>query len=293
MKHRLAFALLATLSVPVWAEPATPLNQRAPLKAITHDRAAASLQEMNALFNSPMAEKISRHDSATIDADMARSRALQAQAQQAFQDNDYASTVRFSNNAINSFFNTLQQTDQPAANSKLKAEYDKKIKSAHTFIGAFKQAIQDSAHQTDPAIHQRIQTMISDAEQLAQQQEYAQANKLLDNTLITTKLNIRMAMQGATLTADKDTSPKGIYEYERFRSDTYRELITLLRSDRFDQEVTSQPKFLTHEEQGNDYHQQALQLGEAEHYDQATATMKQAVSEFKRAVKMVGFMIPD
>lgn len=274
-------------------EGVTNINDRAPLKVITKERAEAALKEMDSYFEGPLAEKIHGvHDDAVQDS-LKESEALRKQAKQAFKEQSYASSIRYSNNAIKTFLDTSQKTipHQPLIVQQQLA-YQSQLKKVNTFMVALEQAAKDVGDDHQATFTDLSQQVVL-AEELAASKKYLEGTAVLDAVTIAIKADIRNLLKGEQFKAPKDESPKGIYKYELFRNDTYRALVDLVCNSENGKKFSQENFFKQHEREGDELHEEGLSLAEREEFEAATAKLAESTSSYKYAVRRAGILIPD
>lgn len=138
-----------------------------------------------------------------------------------------------------------------------------------------------------------IRGMVKKANSLAAENNYAEARKVLDQAFKIIKTSIASFKQGTTVIAQKDTSPKGIYEYDVFRNDTYKSLIELLTDERRKLPIASDADFINDVRQAGEIRRQGLAAGEQKRYEEASKILGESTSAYKRAVRRTGIQIID
>ena len=138
-----------------------------------------------------------------------------------------------------------------------------------------------------------IHKLVKEANGLAAEKKYVDGQKVLDHAFLTLKISIESIKQGTTVTAPKDDSPKGIYEYEVFRNDTYRSLIEMLMDDRKKLAIASDPGFLDDVKQADAIRGEGMASGEKKYYEEASKKLGESTSIYKRAVRRAGMPIFD
>ena len=268
--------------------------QQAQQQPVTLERAESSIREMEMLFSgSSAAKQVCNSKSEAVSTGRHEAENYRQQAHQAMKDNDYAAAIRLSKEAKEHFFDVARQAEpQEALAEKHERDFEQRLSSVKALTTALKQVSQDSGKQVDDAL-KTIQGMVSEANVLAAAEQYVDGRKVLDKAFLSLKVAIESIKEGTTVTAQKDTSPKGIYEYEVFRNDTYKSLIAMLMDESKKMAIASDPEFQSNVKKGDAIRKEGLALGEKAHYVEATKKLGDSTSTYKHAVRLAGVPIID
>lgn len=303
-KHAISTTLVVLLTAISWSSQAeeSALSTESRISAArqaaqqpaTLERAESAINEMEMLFSGTSAAKqVESSKSGAVSSGMQVAEKLRQQAHQALESKNYAGAIRLSNEAKDSFFNATRQAEpNDALAEKYESDFKQRLTSVNALSTALKQVASDSGKNADASLS-KIQGMVKEANGLAAKENYIDGRKVLDKAFMTLKVAIESIKQGTTVTAQKDTSPKGIYEYEVFRNDTYKSLIAMLMEESKKMAIASDPEFLSDVKKGDAVRKEGLALGEKARYVEATKKLGESTSIFKHAVRLSGIPIFD
>ncbi len=288
---RLSFHLLSALLATSFATHSLAESVKVAQQPPTQERAQTSIQDMDALFNGSWASKVSSSSNQEVSKLMQQAEQARDAARQALDSSDYASAISKATEAKEGFLKAASKARpvKPKA-ERQKEEYQSRLGNVETLIEAYKQAEQDATDNNKENFNNLL-SMVDTAKTAASQNNYEQANDLLNKADIAFKAIITSVMQGSTVTAEKDTSPKGIYAYEIFRNDTYKALIDMLIEQKLD--ITQDPGFIADTQQGDKIRREAAAIGDREDYPAATERMIESTNAYKGAVRLSGIPITD
>lgn len=287
--------LLASVSCAIQAEEPRPsLAARLAQLPATQERAESAIREMEMLFSDTSAAKqVNSSKSDAVSTSMQDVEKIRHQAHQAMEEKNYAQAMQLANDAKVKFFDTTRQAEpEEALAGKRASDFKQRLESVNALTTALKQVAKDSGKNVDSSLN-TIQWLVKQANGLAAAEKHVDGRTALDKAFLTVKVSIESIKHGTTVTAKKDTSPKGIYEYEVFRNDTYRTLIGMLMDESKKMSIASDPGFLDDVKKGDIARKEGLALGEKTRYDQATKKLGESTSLYKHAARLSGIPIFD
>lgn len=260
----------------------------------TRERAESAIQEMEMLFSSSSAAKqVGSSKSESVSSGLQGAEKIRHQAHQAMEEKNYAKAILLSGEAKSNFFDAARQAEpDDALASKHENDFRKRLESVNALTKALRQVAHDSGKHSDTAL-KNIQSLVKQANGLAAKDNYVEGRKSLDQAFVLLKVSIEAIKNGTTVTAEKDTSPKGIYEYEIFRNDTYLSLIGMLMDESKNMAIASDPAFLSDVKHGDEVRKQGLSLGDKNRYDEATKKLGESTSIYKHAARLAGVPVFD
>jgi len=281
----------STSSLATRPSSAAKLAQQQP---VSQERAENAIQQMEMLFTGSSAYKqISNNNSGAVSAGIQEAEKLRKQAHQALENNNYEDAIQLSNEAKESFFNVTRQADSEGALAKKHAsDFKHRLSSVNALTTALEQVATDAGKNPESALKD-IQGMINEANGLAKKDKYVDGRKILDKAFLSLKIAIDSIKEGTTVTAQKDTSPKGIYEYEVFRNDTYKSLIEMLMEEGRKLAIATDPDFLKDVKKGDAIRKEGIAMGEKARYGDAIKKLGESTSVYKHAVRLAGVPIID
>lgn len=297
-KHTMCTALavlLVSASFAIQAEePRSSSAARLAQLPTTPERAENSIKEMEMLFSgSSAAKQVSSSKSEAVSIGMQDAEKIRQHAHQAMEEKNYAKAIRLANEAKGKFIDATRQAEpEEALANKSESDFNHRLDSVSALTKALKQAAKESGKNVDSALT-NIQSLVKQAKGLAAEQKFVDGRKSLDKALMVLKVSIESIKHGTTVTAQKDTSPKGIFEYEVFRNDTYRTLIGMLMDESKKLSIASDPEFLDDVKKGDGIRKEGMALGEKARYAEATKKLGESTSFYKHAVRLAGVPIID
>lgn len=297
-KHAMCTALgvlLASVSCAVQAEePRSSSAARMAQLPATQERAESAIKEMEMLFSGTSAAKqVGNSKSESVSTGMQEAEKIRLQAHQAMEDKNYAKVIHLSDEAKDKFFDATRQAEPiKALTDKNESDFKQRLESVNALTKALKQATKESGKNADNALN-IIQGLVKQANGLAAEDKYVDGRKALDKAFLVLKVSIESIKNGTTVTAQKDNSPKGVYEYEVFRNDTYKTLIAMLMDESKKMAIASDPNFLEDVKKGDGIRKEGITLGEKARYEEATKKLGESTSAYKHAVRLAGVPIFD
>lgn len=272
------------LSSTVSAEVQSKLDQQ----PASEQRAQNAVQDMDALFTGAWTQHVTQSTDAAVVELLNKAKAYRKQANEALTAQDFAKAIDLSDQAKTTFLQAAQAAKPKKSQAQLDKEgYQQRMESINSMMDAF----QDAEQANDDERIVNLRHMVEDARKLAAANDHDQANQLLDKVSIAFKAIITTLMQGATVTAEKDTTPKGLYEYEVFRNDTYLSLIEMLHEK--EMKVIHDPEFKADIAKGHEIRKEALAIGATQDYEAAMDKLAKSTNAYKSAVRTSGLPIPD
>jgi len=287
--------LLASVSCAIQArEPATSSAARLAQLPATQERAESSINEMEMLFSgSSAAQQVSSSKSGTVSTTIGDAEVIRRQANQAMEEKNYAKAIRLSDEAKNKFFDATRQAESSKVLAgKRESDFKQRLGSVNSLTKALKQVAKDSGKNVDPALN-NVQALVKQADDLAMKDKYVEGRKTLDKAFLVLKVSIEAIKHGTTVTAQKDTSPKGIYEYEIFRNETYQALIGMLMDESKKLSIASDPELPADIKRGDAIRKEGIALGDKTLYEEAAKKLGESTSIYKHAVRLSGVPIFD
>lgn len=278
-KSALLTLLLTSLSLPCLAAEATP------------ERAQGAVKDMEALFTGAWSKKVVNSQEDTVKNILSEAEKERTQAKKALESNDFTNAIEYADKAKNSFLNAASKAKpQKSLAERQEEEYKQRLSNTATLMEAFEQAAKDAQRQGS-GTKENLNNMIQDAKKLGANKKFKEANETLEKVSIAFKAIITSLMQGSTVTAEKDESPKGIFEYEIFRNDTYQSLIAMLNEKKL--EITQDNEFLDLVKKGDTIRKEADAIGKKSEFESATQQMEESTKNYKAAAALAGIQIPE
>lgn len=258
----------------------------------TQERAENAVSEIEKLFSSTSAAKqVGNSKSESVSSAMHEAEELRHEAHEALEEKDFAEAIHLADEAKNAFFAATQHAEPGVAlASKYESDFKHMLDSVNALVEALERVAKESGKNVDDTLN-GIHKQVKEANGLAAEKKYVDGQKVLDHAFLTLKISIESIKQGTTVTAPKDESPKGIYEYEVFRNDTYRSLIEMLMDDRKKLAIVSDPGFLDDVKQADAIRNEGMASGEKKHYEEASEILGKSTSIYKSAVRRAGIPI--
>jgi hypothetical protein len=136
----------------------------------------------------------------------------------------------------------------------------------------------------------QVATLMNDAQNLAKQNDYVNANKKLESAQHIITSAIQKMLNSQTIVYDLNfESPQEEYEYELKRFGGYEELIPIAVEQKNPNEGTKN-LMASFVEKGQKMRNIAIDTAKAGDYPRAIAMMQDATKEIRRALRMVGVM---
>lgn len=297
-KHAMHTALAALLvSLPCAAQTGELHHSSAARLAqqpATPERAENAINEMEKLFSGTSAAKqVNGSKSGAVSAAMHDAEKIRHEAHEALESKDYAEAIHLSDEAKKAFFTAAQQAEPGmVATGKNEGDFKQLLDSVNALTGALERVAQESGKNADAALGD-INKLVKKANDLAAEKKHIEGRKVLDKAFLTLKVAIESIKRGTTVTAPKDNSPKGIYDYEVFRNDTYLSLVELFMDERKKMAIASDMDFLNDVRLAGEIRKEGLALGEKKRYEEASKKLGDSTSIYKRAVRRAGIPIFD
>lgn len=300
-KNRAFIACISTIALgisgaalaaePTVAEGKDPTKVEQP---ITPERAQSAVKEMDALFSRSSAGKqVGESKVESVSGTMAGAEKLREDAKKALAAGNHADAIRLSNEAKKAFFAATRKADSGKVKAAQDEErYKQRADSIGALTSALKQAGQESGKDVSDALKD-IEAVVKEANALADAKKFGEGRAALDKAYLAAKLGIESIKRGTTAEAKKDTSPKGVYEYDAFRNETYKSLTAMILDERKKAGVESEKDFLDDVKKGDELRKEGLALGEKKNYEVASSKLGESTSAYKRAVRRAGVQIID
>lgn len=258
----------------------------------TQERAENAVSEMEKLFSSTSAAKqVGNSKSESVSDAMHEAEGLRHEAHEALEEKGFAEAIHLADEAKNAFFAATQHTEPDAGlASKYESDFKHMLDSVNALTEALERIAKEAGKNVGDTLND-IRKQVKEANSLAAEKKYVDGQKVLDHAFLTLKISIQSIKQGTTVTASKDESPKGIYEYEVFRNDTYRSLIEMLMDDRKKLAIASDPGFLDDVKQADAIRNEGMATGEKKHYEEASEKLSKSTSIYKSAVRRAGIPV--
>lgn len=294
-QQKLSYLLITLLlsSITFTTQAANDMVQsKAALQAPTAERAQSAIQEMEALFNGAWAKRILENRNEVVSQLLNDAEANRNAAKQAAAANDHAKAVELSDNAKHKFLEAASKaTPKKSIEERLELEYKQSLASIQTLIEAYKQTTSDKPQGQAGDTLNKANELSNQAKELAGSKKFKEASEVLDKADIILKTAITSLMQGSTVTAVKDESPKGIYEYEIFRNDTYKALIEMLVDKKLN--VTKEAGFIAEVKLAEKIRAEAEQIGKKGEFETASSKLLESTAAYKKAADQSGIQIPE
>ncbi|TAN74718.1 MAG: hypothetical protein EPN14_09050 [Gallionella sp.] len=297
-KHAMGTALAVLLASASCAAYANDLTHSSAAKLAqqpaTPERAENSVNEMEKLFSgSSAAKQVGNSKSGAVSTLMHDAENIRHEAHEALESKNYAEAIHLSNEAKKAFFAAAQQAEPGVAlASKEEGDFKHMLDSVNALTGALERTAKESGKNSDAAL-KNIHGLVKNANNLAAEKKHVDGRKLLDKAFLALKVAIESIKQGTTVTAQKDNSPKGIYEYEAFRNDTYLSLVEMFMDERKKMAIASDTDFLNDVRLASEIRKEGLASGEKKRYEEASKRLGDSTSIYKRAVRRAGVPIFD
>jgi hypothetical protein len=218
---------------------------------------------------------------------------LRAAAKKALAAGNHAEAIRLSDEAKKAFFAATRKADAGKVTAAQDQErYRQRRESLLALTDALKAAGKESGKDVGPALKD-IDALIKEAAALAEAKKFGEGRSVLDKGYLTAKLGIESIKRGTTAEAKKDNSPKGMYEYDAFRNETYKNLTSMILDERKKAGMESEKDFLADVQKGDELRKDGLALGDKKNYEAASAKLGESTSAYKRAVRRAGVPIID
>lgn len=230
--HAILLAL-ATLSWLSGAQAVAQTDQRVPVDRATTQQKATFVE--NLVTRSVAAETIETKGDEAAKAKLARARQLVDQAKNEVADGRFEEANEKLDEAlrlVNSETRRLSASDMKQQRDR--DVYEKRHNSVEIFLSAYKRVAGEKALSAATAGHvAEIETMIGEAERLAESGRIGEANALLERAYLSARGDLREMREGDRLTRSLNfETAEEEYRYERDRNDSHVALLQYAISEK-------------------------------------------------------------